>query len=94
VAVAIAAVRIMTRQPRRWGKFPSGAEDVWTMTGDVANCADVQMPRPEPANTPPITAKPFPVILPGTQEVTRGAMWRGGPFLGALGSIRRAKRLQ
>jgi FtsP/CotA-like multicopper oxidase with cupredoxin domain len=31
--------------------------------------------------------KPFPVVLPSDQEVTRGAAWPGSPFLGAMGAI-------
>ncbi len=31
--------------------------------------------------------KPFPVILPGQQEVTFGAFYSGSPFLGAAGSL-------
>lgn len=31
--------------------------------------------------------KPFPVTLPADQEVTRGAMWSGSPFLGLMGSL-------
>ncbi|HAD03389.1 MAG: hypothetical protein A2005_02190 [Desulfuromonadales bacterium GWC2_61_20] len=31
--------------------------------------------------------KPFPVVLPGQQEVTFGAFYSGSPFLGAAGSL-------
>jgi hypothetical protein len=31
--------------------------------------------------------KPFPVILPGDQELTFGGFWSGSPFLGTLGML-------
>jgi hypothetical protein len=35
----------------------------------------------------PDHGKPFPVALPGTQELTNGPQWSGSPFLGVLGSL-------
>lgn len=41
----------------------------------------------EPYEYAPDHSKPFPVILPGQQEITFGSTYSGSPFLGAMGAL-------
>ena len=66
------------------GNFP-GPEDVDLNTiGVLDTCAGI---APELWEDPNDHCLPFPVILPGRQDLTYGQFFSGSPFLGALGAL-------
>jgi hypothetical protein len=65
---------------------PGGTVDaIFTWTGDKLgwDFYGHQASDPlEPGEYAPDHGKPFPVVLPGEQELTFGEQWSGSPFLG------------
>lgn len=70
---------------------PGGTADaLFTWTGEKLGW-DIYGHDPndplEPGEYAPDHGKPFPVTLPGQQDLAFGAMWSGSPFLGAMGAL-------
>lgn len=68
----------------------STADAIFTWTGEKLGW-DMYGHAPgdpmEPGEYAPDHGKPFPVVLPGTQELTFGQFYSGSPFLGAMGAL-------
>jgi hypothetical protein len=63
------------------GNFP-GPEDIDHNSNGIMDTVAMA-----PGEYEPDHGKPFPVVLPGDQEVTIGGQWSGSPFLGASDSL-------
>jgi hypothetical protein len=68
----------------------STADAIFTWTGEKLGW-DMYGHAPgdplQPGEYAPDHGKPFPVVLPGTQELTFGQFYGGSPFLGAMGAL-------
>lgn len=68
----------------------STADAIFTWTGEKLGW-DMYGHAPDdplqPGEYAPDHGKPFPVVLPGVQELTFGQFYSGSPFLGALGAL-------
>lgn len=68
----------------------STADAIFTWTGEKLGW-DMYGHAPgdplQPGEYAPDHGKPFPVVLPGTQELTFGQFYSGSPFLGAMGAL-------
>jgi FtsP/CotA-like multicopper oxidase with cupredoxin domain len=72
-----------------WDIYGTGPEYEHSCNGISVNAAD-----PASAGFDPVTkeycpdhGKPFPVVLPGDQELTFGGQWSGSPFMGDAGVL-------
>uniref|UniRef100_A0A831XF18 Multicopper oxidase family protein n=1 Tax=Geobacter metallireducens TaxID=28232 RepID=A0A831XF18_GEOME len=68
----------------------STADAIFTWTGEKLGW-DMYGHAPgdplQPGEYAPDHGKPFPVVLPGVQELTFGQFYSGSPFLGAMGAL-------
>jgi manganese oxidase len=83
------AIFTWTGEKLGWDIYGTGVD-----SEHACNGISVNDPNPASAGFDPLTkeycpdhGKPFPVVLPGDQELTVGGQWSGSPFLGGSNSL-------
>jgi FtsP/CotA-like multicopper oxidase with cupredoxin domain len=83
------AIFTWTGEKLGWDIYGTGAEHEHACNGISVNDASPASEGFDPVSKEycPDHGKPFPVVLPGEQELTFGGQWSGSPFMGDAGAL-------